>query len=47
MALRDDRTWAYDSSLAMAIRRGEVMRDRCGFCGSDDLLAIMADLGSC
>ena len=45
-ALRDAESRARDSArakLAMAIRRGKVTRDQCRFCGSGDVIAIMAD----
>jgi len=45
-ALRDADTRARDSArakLAMAIRRGKLSRDRCPFCGSADVIALMAD----
>jgi hypothetical protein len=44
--LRNADTRARDSArakLAMAIRRGKVTRDRCRFCGSDSVIALMAD----
>jgi hypothetical protein len=45
-ALRDEDARARDSArakLAMAIRRGKIARDRCRFCGSKDVIALMAD----
>ena len=32
------------AKLAMAIRRGKISRDRCPFCGSADIIAMMADV---
>ena len=45
-ALRDEDTRARDSArakLAMAIRRGKIARGHCRFCGSKDVIALMAD----
>jgi len=45
-ALRDDRTRAADSArakLAMALRRGTMVRGLCQICGTDDVIGIIND----